>query len=188
MRICTHLPPASALYFIILPPKISHYSILHISSHKQQFIGAERFNQDLSSWNIESVTSSDAMFDGATAFNNNTSQNDYYPKFPTPKPTTPQPTPSTPNPTPAPTTLKPTVKPTSCYTLDVNITLDQYPADTRWEIVPAQEGKSSVVTSAIVTSPPYDDSLQYKAADIVSTCLPEGMYDFIIYDVYGDGM
>ena len=40
----------------------------------------------------------------------------------------------------------------------------------------------------IVTSPPYDDSLQYKAADIVSTCLPEGMYDFIIYDVYGDGM
>ena len=70
----------------------------------------------------------------------------------------------------------------------MNITLDQYPADTRWEIVPAQEGESSVVTSAIVTSPPYDDSLQYKAADIVSTCLPEGMYDFIIYDVYGDGM
>ena len=130
------------------------------------------------------------MFDGATEFNNNPSKNDYYPKFPTPKPTTLQPTPSTPNPTPAPTTLQPTPKPTSCYTLDVKITLDQYPADTRWEIVPAQqEGESSsVASSAIVTSPPYDDSLQYKAADIVSMCLPEGMYDFIIYDVYGDGM
>lgn len=169
-------PPTKTSHFN--PHFYTHY--IHISH-----IGAENFNQDLSSWNIESVTSSDAMFDGATAFNNNTSKNDYYPKFPTPKPTTSQPTP---NPTPAPTTLKPTSKPTSCYTLDVNITLDQYPADTRWEIVPAQQGENSVAASAIITSPPYDDSYQYKAADIVSLCLPEGMYDFIIFDVYGDGM
>jgi len=133
---------------------------------------------------------------------------------PTPLPTTVIPTPS---PTPLPTvppTLNPTVPPTppptlnptvppspqptaspmqnptkedlpgptdSCYFLDVNVTLDQYPSDTRWEIIPKGE------TTALFVSPPYDNSLIFLP-DTQSVCLKGGNYDFIIYDVYGDGI
>mmetsp|Transcript_6830 Transcript_6830/g.15608 ORF Transcript_6830/g.15608 Transcript_6830/m.15608 type:complete len:1626 (-) Transcript_6830:1186-6063(-) len=117
----------------------------------------------------------------------------------TPLATTPAPTPNpTPSPTPNPTAL-PTPNPTiritapptvslrplpssSCYNLDVDVTLDQYASDTRWEIIP--QGQSG----AVATSPPYDASLAFTPTDTESVCLPEGTYDFTIYDVYGDGI
>ena len=88
--------------------------------------------------------------------------------------------PPTPQPTPAPVAT-----PSDCdggHTLDISVTLDQYPQDTRWEIIPQGE------SAAIATSPPYDETLQFSPADTFSVCLPDGTYDFIIYDVYGDGM
>jgi len=68
------------------------------------------------------------------------------------------------------------------HTLTIDVTLDQYPTDTRWEIIP--QGQST----AIATSAPYDASLQFSPAETDSVCLPDGTYDFIIYDVYGDGI
>ena len=68
-----------------------------------------------------------------------------------------------------------------CYTLDVTVVLDQYPSDTTWEIIPRGSGV------AFHKSIPYDASLAFQSS-IQSVCLPEGMYDFIVYDIYGDGM
>jgi hypothetical protein len=106
---------------------------------------------------------------------------------PTPSPTqaavpvTPEPTPSpTPNPTPSPTP-NPVEEEGDCYTLDVTVNLDQYAPDTTWEIIPQGE------SLAIYNSIPYDASLAFTE-DTQSVCLPEGTYDFTIYDVYGDGM
>ena len=150
--------------------------------HLLQFIGASSFNQDLSSWNTESLTSSENMFQEATSFDLNNS-----PKIPTLKPTlvpTRNPTqqPTTSSPTTSNPTVSPTIDTSNCYMLDISIRLDQYPADTRWEIIPkGQKG-------AVATSPPYDSSMQNQAVEVESICLEEGTYDFIIYDVYGDGM
>jgi len=100
---------------------------------------------------------------------------------------TPTPNPalgSTPNSTVGPTldlTPPPTPPPT-CHNLDVSMTLDQYPSDTRWEIVP--QGQNTVVA----TSPPYDETVQFSAVDVDTVCLEEGTYEFTIYDVFGDGI
>ena len=95
----------------------------------------------------------------------------------------------TPNPTElitAPPTVSPRPPPTpaalDCYTLDISVTLDQYPTDTRWEIIPQGQ------IAAVATSVPYVASQAFLPAELQSVCLPEGMYDFTIYDVYGDGM
>jgi len=96
---------------------------------------------------------------------------------PTPKPIVP--------PTPPPTekvTAPPTVgPPDACYTLDVTVTLDQYPSDTRWEIIPQGQ------TEVLFTSRQYDNTFMFLP-DTQSVCLEEGTYDFVIYDVYGDGI
>lgn len=117
---------------------------------------------------------------------------------PTQKPTTAVTPAPTPKPivvvTPAPT-APPTPKPTQqtvpvpvetpaledCFMLDVTLNLDQYPVDTTWEIIP----QGSKV--AFYNSIPYKMS-QAFTPDTQSVCLPEGMYDFKIYDVYEDGM
>lgn len=102
------------------------------------------------------------------------------PPAPVPAPVTPVTPPPTPNPTPPPT-APPVPATTSCQTLDVTVDLDQYASDTTWEIIP--EGQ----TEAFYKSTPYLDS-QALTSDTQSVCLPDGTYDFIIYDVYGDGM
>ena len=130
------------------------------------------------------------MFQEATAFDFDL----YAPESVTLKPTTASPTVK---PTMSPVTMKPTTSPSKqvvvpsppandndCvgHTLDVSITLDQYPADTRWEIIPTKS------KAAVATSPPYDLTLQFKPAEVDRICLEEGSYDFNIYDVYGDGI
>ena len=68
-----------------------------------------------------------------------------------------------------------------CYNIDVTVILDQYPSDTTLEITP--QGSDIPLYNSI----PYDDSLTSQPST-QSICLPEGSYDFVIYDVYGDGM
>lgn len=139
------------------------------------------------SYGFEERTTFTMPYDPATPFVDASS--------PTPKPVIVTPAPT------APPTSKPTPKPTQqtvtvpvpvpvpvetpaaedCFTLDVTVTLDQYPSDTTWEIIP----QGSKV--AFYNSIPYDVS-QAFTPDTQSVCLPEGMYDFVIYDVYGDGM
>ena len=133
------------------------------------------------------------MFQEATAFDFDL----YAPDSVTLEPTTASPTVK---PTKSPVTMKPTISPSKQVVvpsppandndvcpagqslLDVSIALDQYPADTRWEIIPTKS------KAAVATSPPYDLSLQFKEAEVERICLEEGSYDFNIYDVYGDGI
>ena len=62
------------------------------------------------------------------------------------------------------------------------MTLEQYPTDSRWEIIPQGQ------IAAVATSVRYVESQASLPAEVQSVCLLEGMYDFTIYDVYGDGM
>ena len=100
---------------------------------------------------------------------------------PSPEDSQPAPQPTPPVPTP-PVSVPPPDDYDDCYTLEINISLDQYPADTRWEIIP--QGQSRQV---LVASPEYDAS-QALTNVTQSECLVEGTYDFIIYDVYSDGI
>ena len=68
-----------------------------------------------------------------------------------------------------------------CAPLDVSVTLDQYPTDTRWEVV--AEGADAVAAAY----GPYLEDQAYATVD-VSVCLDPGAYEFRIFDVYGDGM
>ena len=76
------------------------------------------------------------------------------------------------NPSPSPTTA-------GCFPLDIIVTLDEHPSDTRWEII--YQGES---TEVVATSPVYDESMAFTQADKPVVCLPEGTYDFTIYDDY----
>jgi hypothetical protein len=117
---------------------------------------------------------------------------------PTPPPTSePTKKPKQPKPTPKPTAKEgnnaspPVQKPTpppqnveeepSCYMLDVLVNLDNYPPDTTWEI------RNQGSDEAFYNSIPYEQSMA-DSPETQSVCLPKGTYDFIIYDVYGDGM
>ena len=86
------------------------------------------------------------------------------------------------SPTPSPAVATPS---DDCdgHTLDISVTLDQYPQDTRWEIIQVQKKEEVLVAS----SDPYDESLALTPVT-QTVCLPDGTYDFIIYDVYSDGM
>jgi hypothetical protein len=83
---------------------------------------------------------------------------------------------------PAPTqypTIQAPVMP-ACTTIEISVTLDDYPADTSW----------SVFDSAgriVATSPGYDASM-VGSTQVESTCLSTGTYSFEIYDVYEDGI
>jgi hypothetical protein len=110
---------------------------------------------------------------------------------PTAPPTTQEPTL---RPTPKPSTLPPTLNPTTsaptpprtatastCTTIDVSITLDKYPLDTSWEVLDSTTG------DILATSPPYDETLA-ESTQVTRICLPPGLYSFVIYDVYEDGI
>jgi len=98
---------------------------------------------------------------------------------PSPASTTKQPTAAPTNlPTPAPTTQAP-VQPT-CTTIEISVTLDNYPGDTNWNIVDSNGG-------VVATSPAYDASM-VGSTQVENVCLPAGIYSFDIYDAYEDGI
>jgi hypothetical protein len=97
------------------------------------------------------------------------------------KPTSSNPTnpPSSP-PTPNPTTRNTTTT-TTCTTIEISITLDNYPQDTSWTIF------ESTTNKTLFTSPSYNESMA-NSIQVTSECLFSGSYAFVIYDVYGDGI
>lgn len=64
-------------------------------------------------------------------------------------------------------------------TLNLSLTFDNYPEETTWEIV---EG-----STVIAEGGPYGNYADGSTINI-SITVPEGCYDFIIYDSYGDGI
>jgi hypothetical protein len=76
-------------------------------------------------------------------------------------------------------TSKSPVKPT-CTSIEISITLDDYPLDITWQIVDST-GK------IVAKSPPYNKSMaRTKQSDKV--CLPDRDYRFTIFDAYEDGL
>jgi hypothetical protein len=69
-----------------------------------------------------------------------------------------------------------------CSTLDVIVSLDAHPSFIRWELIGFPQGLST----AVAISAPYGNSLAFTT-DTRSICLTEGIYQFTIYDDYGDG-
>ena len=61
----------------------------------------------------------------------------------------------------------------------LTIVLDNYPEETSWEI---RDGGTVVASGGTYGSNPDGSTV------IENACLPDGCYDFIIYDAYGDGI
>jgi endonuclease I len=72
-----------------------------------------------------------------------------------------------------------TAQPPAETTLNLSITFDNYPEETTWEIM---EGSTVVAEGG-----PYGNYSDGSTINI-SITVPEGCYDFIIYDSYGDGI
>jgi len=70
---------------------------------------------------------------------------------------------------------------TACHDVTVTVNLDDYPAETAWEI--RNEANTAVVSSNGTYSGEPQNSVVSQTA-----CLPEGCYDFVITDLYGDGI
>lgn len=68
----------------------------------------------------------------------------------------------------------------SCHTATVNMTFDNYPGETSWEL---RNSANTIVASG----GPYSGQAAGSALS-VSTCQPAGCYTFIMKDSYGDGM
>ncbi len=64
--------------------------------------------------------------------------------------------------------------------LDIVINPDQYPEETSWAILDDN-------LDTVVTGGPYDNIVDYSP-QVTQLCLPNGDYDFVISDGYGDGM
>jgi len=64
--------------------------------------------------------------------------------------------------------------------LDIIINPDQYPEETSWAILDDN-------LDTIVTGGPYDDIVDYSP-QVTQLCIPNGDYEFVISDGYGDGM
>jgi len=67
-----------------------------------------------------------------------------------------------------------------CTTIEISITLDDYPQDTSWNVV-------NSTGEVVAKSPPYDDSMK-GLTKIESLCLQADSYSFDIYDDYEDGL
>jgi len=72
-----------------------------------------------------------------------------------------------------------TSRPAVETTLNLSLIFDNYPEETTWEIL---EG-----STAIAAGGPYGNYADGSTIN-VSITVPEGCYDFIIYDSYGDGI
>jgi hypothetical protein len=66
-----------------------------------------------------------------------------------------------------------------CSTVNIRLTFDQYPEETSWAILDG----STVVASGGTYGSQADNSTL-----LLNECLDAGCYDFVIYDVYGDGI
>ncbi len=64
--------------------------------------------------------------------------------------------------------------------LDIIINPDQYPEETSWAILNDN-------LDTIVTGGPYDDIVDYSP-QVTQLCIPNGDYEFVISDGYGDGI
>ena len=70
---------------------------------------------------------------------------------------------------------------TACHDVTVTVNLDNYPAETAWEI---RNTENTVIISSNGT---YSAEPQNSTVS-QTVCLPEGCYDFVITDSYGDGI
>lgn len=67
-----------------------------------------------------------------------------------------------------------------CYSVTINITLDNYGTENRWEI---KDGNSELVQAV----GPFNN-FENGSVQATTLCLPPGCYDFTIFDLWGDGM
>ncbi len=72
----------------------------------------------------------------------------------------------------------------TCTDVNISITLDNYPKETSWELVDVTTGTSMVIQSSNghLGQNPNGITLDYNF------CLPDGCYEFTIFDSYGDGI
>ncbi|HHG85224.1 MAG TPA: T9SS type A sorting domain-containing protein, partial [Bacteroidetes bacterium] len=66
-----------------------------------------------------------------------------------------------------------------CNTVNISITFDNYPEETSWEI---KSGNTVVASGGTYGSQADGSTL------LLTECLADGCYDFVIADVYGDGI
>lgn len=73
--------------------------------------------------------------------------------------------------------------------IEVSIFLDEYPADTRWDIFDDPPPVNTTTAEPLATSPSYNESmaLTQQTTQICTLGTP-GNYSFIIYDAYLDGI
>ena len=64
--------------------------------------------------------------------------------------------------------------------LNIVINPDQYPEETSWAILDYN-------LDTVVTGGPYDNIIDYSP-QVTQLCVPNGDYEFVISDTYGDGM
>jgi len=64
--------------------------------------------------------------------------------------------------------------------LDIIINPDQYPEETSWLILDSN-------LDTVVTGGPYDNIVDYSP-QVTQLCVPNGDYEFVVSDGYGDGM
>ena len=76
--------------------------------------------------------------------------------------------------------VKAPVIPTTCTTIEIVIVLDDYPLDTSWNII-------DLTGKTVATSNSYDESMT-RTTQVNQVCLINGSYNFVIYDVYEDGI
>ncbi len=67
-----------------------------------------------------------------------------------------------------------------CYSVTINITLDNYGTENRWEL---KDGNGQLVQEV----GPFNN-FENGSVQATTLCLPPGCYDFTIFDLWGDGM
>jgi len=67
-----------------------------------------------------------------------------------------------------------------CYSVTINITLDNYGEENRWEL---KDGNGEIIE----TMGPFNN-FENGSVQAATLCLPPGCYDFTIFDLWGDGM
>lgn len=67
-----------------------------------------------------------------------------------------------------------------CYSVTVNITLDNYGEENKWEL---KDGNGEIIK----TVGPFNN-FENESVQATTLCLPPGCYDFTIFDLWGDGM
>lgn len=67
-----------------------------------------------------------------------------------------------------------------CYSVTINITLDNYGSENRWEL---KDGNGQLVQAV----GPFNN-FENGSVQATTLCLPPGCYDFTIFDLWGDGM